>query len=131
MADGASPWSRGYGKMRRGGHLTTQDGDFAARNGAGRNGAGNGPRRQVDDELPPRLHRRRARRRRPPRRKLVGGVFLVPLIVVGVLVGAAAIGGTAAVSAGCSLESLRPLTIGTNSFVFAADGTLLGVIPSD
>src|SRR2546423_11095119 len=119
MAGGASPWSRAYGKMRRGGHLTTQDGDFAARNGAGRNGPGNDPRGHVDDELPPRLHRRRARRRRPPRRKLVGSVFLIPLLVIGALVGAAAIGGTAAVSSGCSLESLRPLTIGTNSFVFA------------
>src|SRR5262249_18416020 len=30
----------------------------------------------------------------------------------------------------CDLASLRPLTLGSNSFLYAADGTLLGVVPS-
>src|SRR2546423_12883441 len=131
MARRASPWSLACGKMRRGGQLTTQDGDFAARNGAGRNGPGNDPRSHVDDELPPRLHRRRARRRRPPRRKLVGSVFLIPLIVIGALVGAAAIGGAAAAKPGLALHALRPPPIGPNSVVLAAAGAPLAAHPAD
>src|SRR5205085_1850392 len=78
-----------------------------------------------------RLHRRRARRRRPSRRGLAGAAFLLPLLVLGAIVAAAAIGGTAAVRSGCSLSSLRALRIGANSFVFADDGSPLGSIPSD
>ncbi|HEX6702769.1 MAG TPA: transglycosylase domain-containing protein [Gaiellaceae bacterium] len=55
----------------------------------------------------------------------------MPLLVLAGLVGAAAIGGTAAVKSGCSLSSLRALRIGANSFVFADDGSPLGSIPSD
>jgi penicillin-binding protein 1A len=119
--------------MRLGGRakLTTQDGDFAARNGAGRSGARNGVRPPADDELPPRLHRRRGRRHRPTHRRAASAIFLVPILILTAIVGAAAIGGTAAVKSGCSLASLRPLSIGSNSFVFADDGTLLGSIPSD
>ena len=31
----------------------------------------------------------------------------------------------------CSLSSLQPVSIGENSFVYAADGTLLGSIPAE
>ena len=31
----------------------------------------------------------------------------------------------------CSLTSLRPVSIGQNSFVYAADGSLLGSIPAE
>ncbi len=40
-------------------------------------------------------------------------------------------GGTAAFRASCSLSSLRPVAIGQNSFVYAADGSLLGAIPAE
>src|SRR5207244_9732411 len=39
--------------------------------------------------------------------------------------------GAAAVASDCSLGSLRPIALGSNSFVFASDGTRLGVVPSD
>ncbi len=47
---------------------------------------------------------------------------------------AAGIGGTAAVFAygsSCDLDSLDPVRIGRNSFVYAADGSLLGSIPAE
>ena len=52
--------------------------------------------------------------------------ILVPAAMV-----AAGFTATAAFRSSCSLSSLRPVTIGQNSFVYAADGTLLGSIPAD
>jgi len=43
----------------------------------------------------------------------------------------AAFGGAAAFRSSCSLSSLRPVSIGENSFVYAADGSLLGAIPAE
>jgi penicillin-binding protein 1A len=40
-------------------------------------------------------------------------------------------GGAAAVTASCDLSSLRPVEIGQNSFVYAADGSVLGSIPAE
>ena len=56
------------------------------------------------------------------------------LVVVALLATAAGIGGGAAVIAygsSCDLDSLRSVEIGSNSFVYAADGTLLGSIPAE
>ena len=56
------------------------------------------------------------------------------LVVVALLAAAAGIGGGAAVIAygsSCDLDSLRSVNIGTNSFVYAADGSLLGSIPAE
>ena len=53
-------------------------------------------------------------------------VFLVPGVIA-----AAGFGAAAAFQSSCSLESLRPVAIGHNSFVNAADGSLLGSIPSE
>ena len=39
--------------------------------------------------------------------------------------------GGVALSAGCDLNSLRPVNIGANSFVYADDGSLLGSIPAE
>jgi penicillin-binding protein 1A len=88
--------------------------------------------RERFDELPKRARRRRtrARGRRRVRRNAVAIVlavfFGVPLVLV--LTG---LGATAAFKSSCSLSSLRPVTIGQNSFVYAADGTLLGSIPAE
>ncbi len=73
-------------------------------------------------------HQRAIRRRR--RRK--GAVVAVLAILA--LVAAAGVGGTAAVLAygsSCDLDSLRSVNIGANSFVYAADGSLLGSIPAE
>ena len=81
------------------------------------------------DELP-RSRRRDRRRRRgghPWLKALL--VVLVLLVLLGGAVGAATVGGASVVSA-CDLHSLRPVSIGQNSFVFAADGSRLGSIPA-
>src|SRR5688572_11528501 len=73
-------------------------------------------------------HQRRARRRRRRRGALVG------LAVVAAVLAVAGIGGGAAVFAygsSCDLDSLQSIDIGQNTFVYAADGSLLGSIPAE
>ena len=56
------------------------------------------------------------------------------VVAILALAAAAGIGGTAAVLAygsSCDLSSLRRVDIGANSFVYAADGSLLGSIPAE
>jgi penicillin-binding protein 1A len=90
------------------------------------------PRRRTPldpDTLRPRgRHQRAARRRRRKR----GAVMAVTAILA--LAAAAGVGGTAAVLAygsSCDLDSLQSVDIGANTFVFAADGSLLGSIPAE
>src|ERR687892_2918603 len=73
-------------------------------------------------------HQRRMRQRRRRRGALVG------LAVVAAVLAIAGIGGGAAVFAygsSCDLDSLREVKIGENTFVYAADGSLLGSIPAE
>jgi penicillin-binding protein 1A len=59
---------------------------------------------------------------------------VVGLAAVAALAATAGLAGGVAVFAygsSCDLESLRPIAIGRNSFVFAANGTLLGAIPAE
>src|SRR5579884_1221926 len=87
-------------------------------------------KREHDDDLAALIALRRARlRRRRPRRALL----IVTLTFLGVLAAAlagAAFTGRALVFGSCSLKQLRPISLGENSFLFASDGSLLGVIPS-
>ena len=56
------------------------------------------------------------------------------MLGIAVLVLVAGVAGTAGVLAygsSCDLDSLRPTKIGENSFVYAADGSLLGSIPAE
>ena len=71
--------------------------------------------------------KRRKDRRRRTRRRLV----IVALIVAPFVLAAATLGGEAAFSSSCNLDALRPVAVGQNSFVYAADGSELGVIPAD
>jgi len=59
-------------------------------------------------------------------------VIVIALIVTGggVLVAGAFTGAQAFMNS-CSLASLKPVSIGQNSFVYAADGSLLGSIPAE
>jgi penicillin-binding protein 1A len=72
----------------------------------------------------------RVRRRRPPRRHRLA---LVVVALVALLAAAGIAGGAAVVAFGsrCDLSALRPTRIGQNTFVYAADGSLLGVIPAE
>jgi penicillin-binding protein 1A len=75
--------------------------------------------------------RRRQRTDRLRRRRRIGIAAAATAAVVAALVAAATVGTGAALSAGCSLSELRPVGIGQNSFLYAADGTLLGSIPAE
>jgi penicillin-binding protein 1A len=89
-----------------------------------------GSRRQLDPEIlrPRGRHQRAARRRRRRHGALVA------VAVIAALGLAAGIGGTAGVfayGASCDLDSLEPVRIGRNTFVYASDGSLLGSIPAE
>jgi penicillin-binding protein 1A len=76
-----------------------------------------------------RRKRKRAARSRRRKRTALIGLVVVLLVVVG-----ASVGGVATVFAfgsSCDLDALRPASIGENSLVYAADGSLLGVMPSE
>jgi penicillin-binding protein 1A len=81
-----------------------------------------------------RRHRRRVRRERVRhRRRRTGAVFAV-LAILAIAVGASIAGGIGAgvaFSKSCNLSQLHPVTIGQNSFVYAADGLRLGSIPAE
>ncbi|MGI8606299.1 MAG: transglycosylase domain-containing protein, partial [Gaiellaceae bacterium] len=107
-------------------------GNGRAGNGNGR--AGNGGKSRPTAKVYAN-HRRRDRNRRrrhtAARRRLV--LLAIGLGTVAVLAAltAAAFTGASAFRESCSLELLRPVALGQNSFVYAADGTPLGAIPAE
>jgi penicillin-binding protein 1A len=107
-----------------------KNGNGNGKNGNGKNGNGNGNGRWADNR-----HRRRRRDRRRRDRAQSRRFGLVALLAL-LLSGAGALGaGLFATAQGfinsCSLDSLKPVSIGENSFVYAADGLLLGSIPAE
>jgi penicillin-binding protein 1A len=75
--------------------------------------------------------RRRNRQRRKNRRKrgariLVGGLLAVVLVLT-----VSGFTGAAVWMNSCNLNSLKPVGVGENSFVYAFDGSLLGSIPAE
>src|SRR2546423_13791330 len=85
---------------------------------------------QDDADLAALVARRRARRRRRPRHHFVLIAFAVALVVIVASLAGAALTGRALIFGSCDLKSLRPVALGSNSFLFAADGRPLGGIPS-
>ena len=78
-------------------------------------------------------HRNRKRKRsgRVNRRRRAGVVAATGTIAILVVLATVGLGAGTALSASCDLNSLRPVEIGQNSFVFARDGSLLGSIPAE
>jgi penicillin-binding protein 1A len=76
--------------------------------------------------------RRRRRERRFRGRALVAALLLVPVLVIAALVGAVTVAAFEyeRFRAGCELADHRPHPIGRSSFVYAADDSFLGTIPS-
>jgi penicillin-binding protein 1A len=72
-----------------------------------------------------RRNRSKARHKRVIRILLGAGVGTLLILVGGGVTGAAVW------MSSCSLKSLRPVEVGQNSFIFAADGSLLGSIPAE
>jgi penicillin-binding protein 1A len=87
-------------------------------------------RNREDLELAALLLARRSRLRRAKskRRAFIGVSAL--LVLAAVVLTGAAVGGRAAVLGSCNLDTLKPIALGQNSFVYADNGTLLGVVPS-
>ena len=105
---------------------------MAPRNGNGRNGNGHG--RNGNGALFPNHRRRRRQRRR--RDRVVTRRFAILTTLAVVIGGIAAVVAAAFTSASgvlnnCDLSTLKPVSIGQNSFVYAADGSLLGAIPAE
>jgi penicillin-binding protein 1A len=101
------------------------------RNGNGRNG--NGGNGNGHHKL---MSQRRRRRQRRQRERSAGRRFFLVAALVIVLGGLAALAAAAftaasAFKSSCDLSSLKPVAIGQNSFVYAADGSLLGAIPAE
>jgi penicillin-binding protein 1A len=74
---------------------------------------------------------RAQRRKRVSRRRRTGIIAGAAGIAVAVGLLTVGFGGAIAYQKGCSLASLEPFSIGQNTFVYAADGSRLGSIPSE
>ena len=74
-----------------------------------------------------RRKRRAQSRKKHSRRMLVATLIGLPLVVLI----AGTVGATAVFGSSCDLNALTPVAVGENSFVFAADGSELGVIPAE
>jgi penicillin-binding protein 1A len=75
--------------------------------------------------------RKRKRAERIRRRRRAGVIAAVVAVALAVVVATLSLGAGAALTASCNLQSLRPVEIGQNSFVYASDGSLLGSIPAE
>jgi penicillin-binding protein 1A len=90
------------------------------------------PRGRSDDGLDSLLRRGRRRRARAQskKRRRTTLILVVLLVVVGAVI-ASGVGAVAKFSSDCNLQELKAVEIGQNSFVYAADGSLLGSIPAE
>ena len=90
-------------------------------------------RRRRNNQEPIAANRRRRKRRARTRKQRSRRTVLIALLVVLPLIVlvAGTIGATAVFGSSCDLKSLRPVAVGQNSFVYAADGSELGVIPAE
>src|SRR5881275_874261 len=92
------------------------------------------PRARRHDDLDFILgHRGRKRKRadRIRRRRRAGLILGGLAVVIGIVVLTVGFTAGAVLTTGCDLNTLRPVEIGQNSFVFARDGSLLGSIPAE
>ncbi len=99
-------------------------------NGNGRNGKNAEGRLAVNNRNRRRRRNRRHRDKVQSRRFVLVSILAIVLTGTAVLVAAAFTGAQAFINS-CSLASLKPVSIGENSFVYAADGSLLGSIPAE
>ena len=87
--------------------------------------------RGLDDEIYARRRRKRKRIVRKQHRRRA--VVLAVVAVFGLLfaVAGAAVTGVATFGSSCDLNALRPVSIGENSFIYAANNSILGAIPAE
>ena len=75
--------------------------------------------------------RRKRRRKRLDRRKRFGRLVATGVLAVLIALVISGFTGAAVWMNSCDLNTLRPVNVGQNSFVYAADGSLLGSIPAE
>jgi penicillin-binding protein 1A len=75
--------------------------------------------------------RRRQRRKQRASRRRRFAILAGVLATITVLVVAGGVASGVALGSNCDLSTLKPVTIGQNSFVFAANGARLGSIPAE
>jgi penicillin-binding protein 1A len=75
--------------------------------------------------------RRRNRQRRKNRRKRTARILVGALLVTVLVLVVSGFTGAAVWMNSCNLNSLKPVGVGENSFVYAFDGSVLGSIPAE
>jgi penicillin-binding protein 1A len=92
----------------------------------------NGRRLRRSDERfgPPPAHRRKRRRVRARRRRRIAVITSV-IVVLAASIAGFGFAGASDLQKSCDLNDLAPARIGANTFVYAADGSLLGSIPAE
>jgi penicillin-binding protein 1A len=88
-------------------------------------------RRPAPDPLLLQRLRKRRRDRVRNRRRRAGKLTLGILLGTVVFLVVSSFTGAAVFMSSCDLDSLKPVEVGENSFVYAADGSLLGSIPAE
>jgi penicillin-binding protein 1A len=89
------------------------------------------PGTRGDSDLAFAAIRRKRRRQRLNRRKRFGRLVASALLGLLIVLVISGFTGAAVWMASCNLNTLRPVNVGENSFVYAADGSLLGSIPAE
>ena len=90
------------------------------------------PRRPpLDDEIYARRRRKRKRLERKSGRRRAAVLSLAAVLGLMFAVAGAAVTGVATFGSSCDLNSLQQVEIGSNTFIYAADNSRLGVIPAE
>src|SRR5829696_7291042 len=91
------------------------------------------PRRSrgLDDEIYARRRRKRKRIERKHTRRRAVVLALVAVLALLFVVAGAAVTSVATFGSSCDLNSLQQVEIGSNTFIYAADNSRLGVIPAE
>ena len=87
--------------------------------------------RGLDDEIYARRRRKRRRVERKHTRRRALVLAIVAVLCLLFVVTGAAVTGVATFGSSCDLNSLQQVEIGSNTFIYAADNSRLGVIPAE
>src|SRR5215207_4315586 len=93
--------------------------------------AGRSPRDDLHEIIAEHHRRKRRRQERLRHRRRAGVLAGCAVLLFAAILLTIGIGTGTALSTNCDLSTLRPVEIGQNSFVYAADGSLLGSIPAE
>jgi penicillin-binding protein 1A len=87
--------------------------------------------RGLDEELYARRRRKRKRVVRKQHRRRAVVLAVTAVLALLFVVGGAAVTGVATFGSSCDLNALQPVSIGQNSFIYAANNSILGAIPAE